>query len=135
MYKIASEKTKITMEKTEYPKEITFDSVLDRCKNPNNIPDGIRATIANTKMALLAENVLQIDYPEALVEQVRTVDVDDTIFRIDLVKKETFGLDRICLFPHVPWKRENFFKNKRFDHGKRTETPGRVIIEYPALNA
>jgi len=119
------------VKKNEYPREITFGSVLDRCKNPDDLNAGLRCVITNTKMTMLAENILQIDYPEELVEQVRTVDVDDTIFRIDLVKKETFGLDRVCLFPHVPWKRENFFKNRRFDQGRRTETPGRVVLEYP----
>ena len=117
----------------EYPKEITFDSALDQCKNPDDLNSGLRCIITNTKMTLLAENILQIDYPEDLIEQVRTVDVDDTIFRIDLIKKEPFWYSRVCLFPHIHWNRENFFKNKRFDNGKRTETPGRVVIEYPTL--
>lgn len=123
------------MEAQKYPKEITFGSALDRCKDPNDLNAGIRVIITNTKMAMLAENILQIDYPEELIEQVRTVDVDDTVYRIDLVKRETIGLGRICLFPHVPWNHENFFKNKRFDNGKRTETPGRVTIEYPTLES
>ena len=121
------------MEAQKYPKDISFSSRLTYWAH-YDCPVRIKKAIEGTKMVLLAENILQIDYPEELVEQVRTVDVDDTIFRIDLVLKGTQGLGRECLFPEVPWDRKNFFKNKRFDNGKRTETPGRVTIEYPTLN-
>ena len=113
-----------------YPKDISFSSRLNYWTH-YDCPQKIKEAIEGTKMVLLAENVLQITYPEELVEQVRTVNVDDTIFRIDLVLKGTQGLDRERLFPDVPWNRKNFFENKRFDHAKRTESPGRVTIEYP----
>lgn len=115
-----------------YPKTVDFSSRLNRWAH-YNCPQKIKEAIEGTRMVLLAENILQIDYPEALVEQVRTVDVDNTTFRIDLILKGTQGLDRESLFPQVPWTRENFFRNARFDNGRRTEAPGHVTIEYPTL--
>ena len=121
------------MENTqEYPKTLTFGSRLSRYPHDDH-PQYAKDAIVGTTFTLLTENVLQVDYPEALVEQVRTVDVDDSIFRIDLVYRNSNGLGRECLFPHVPWTRENFFFNRRFDDGRRTTSPGRVVIEYPTL--
>ena len=117
-----------------YPKTVEFTSRLNWWAH-YDCPQKIKEAIEGTRITLLAENLLQIDYPEALVEQVRTVDVDNTIFRIDLILKETQGLGRECLFPPVPWPRESFFRNARFDNGRRTEAPGRVTIEYPTLES
>ncbi len=117
-----------------YPKTVDFSSRLNWWAH-YECPQKNKEAIEGTRMTLLAENVLQIDYPEALVEQIRTVNVDDTVFRIDLILKGTQGVDRECLFPKVPWTRKNFFRNARFDNGRRTEAPGRVTIEYPTLES
>ena len=120
------------MPKTQYPKQISFGSRLTRWPKDEHPQRSVDA-IARTRFTLLAENKLRIDYPEDLVEQVRTVDVDHAIFRIDLVYRGTEGLGRETLFPEVPWTRENFFFNRRCDHGRRTTAPGCVVIEYPSL--
>ena len=121
------------MEKQEYPKNISFSSRLDWWAH-YGCPPKTKEAIEGIKITMLAENILQIDYPKELVEEVRTVNVDDTVFCIDLVLKGTQGLDRERLFPLAPWNRRNFFLNHRFHDGKRKETPGRLVIEYPSLD-
>lgn len=114
---------------TDYPKKIVFEY----CDKKGFTPDAqefISRLEKEIVITMLAENVIRIDYPSDLIKQVRTVNVDDTIFRLDFIDKAERFLICGCVFPNVPWGRK--FMQTRWGHGKRTETPGSLTIEYPA---
>lgn len=116
-----------------YPKEISYESPL-RHFNIGKAPELIQKVVDQTRMFLIDENIIQITYPEDLVEDIHTVNVDDYIYRLDFKYKNDDCLLWECYFPEVPWNRWNFFKNKRFHRGKRIEMPGNLVIEYPKLS-
>lgn len=115
---------------TGYPKKIAFE-----CSDKKGLTPDAQAFISRLENEVVimmpAENIIRIDYPADLIKQVRTVNVDDTIYRLDFIDK-TEGFFRTCVFPDVPWDRE--FMRTRWNHGKRTEAPGRLTIEYPTID-
>jgi len=116
-----------------YPKEIRYESPL-RHFHPGMAPELIQKVVEQTKMFMIDENIIQILYPEDLVEDIHTVNVDNYTYRLDFKYKNEQCVLWECYFPEVPWNRENFFKNKRFANGKRIEMPGNLVIEYPKLS-
>lgn len=115
-------------DKVKYPKEVYFEKPRFSEENLE-----IKEVVANTKMTLLDENILQVEYPQDLVKQIRCVNVDDSIFRLDFVLYKSDYV-RYCFFPHCGWNRENFFKNKRIDNYKRDESDGRLVLTFPKLD-
>jgi hypothetical protein len=114
-----------------YPKAIGFNGPRDLGSSTPGYRDVCRKVMDGMKMTMLHENILQVEYPAELVRQIRTVNVDDRIFRLDIVPS---GHDtRLCLFPTVPWNTETFFRNGRFLKGRREETEGKLILVYPEL--
>ncbi len=116
----------------EYPHQITFDPPGFLAGFTKEIQDFINRLISEMKMTKLSENVLQIDYPQEIVSQIRTVNVDDCIYRLDIVFKGHEG-HRFCFFPHAGWTRENFFQNDRFMNVIRTPEKNRLTLTYPKL--
>ena len=115
-----------------YPKEISYKSPLQHF-NDGQAPELIQKVVEQTKMFMIDENIIQIIYPEEFVEDIHTVNVDDMIYRLDFkYRDESFLWE--CYFPEVPWTRENFFKNDRFNNGKWIKMPGNLVIEYPKIS-
>lgn len=116
----------------EYPKQISFDGPRNWGSFFPELRNLVEKVMIGMKVTMLAENIIQVEFPAELVYQIRTVDVDDTIYRLDFLLKG-HEENRLAFFPHVHWNRKNFFRNGRFDHGKRTTSDGKIIIEYPKL--
>lgn len=119
------------MHENTYPKRISYDGPRNLASYTPGFHDLCREVMTGMRMTMLDENILQIEYPANLVKQIRTVNVDDSVFRLDFILT---GHDtRVCFFPYVPWGRKDFFQNKRFLSGQREEKPGKLIITYPKL--
>ena len=113
-----------------YPKPVQFQT-----HDGSGFTDEAKAWLerirTEVKLSMLAENVLRIEYPTDLVAQVRTVNVDDCIFRLDLYDPgDRFHLCH-CIFPDVPWNNRLFMLG-RWPKQKRTEEPGVVTLTFPA---
>ena len=117
----------------QYPKVLEVKTPLSDYENAEDAPKLIRDVVAQTKFTMLAENILQIDYPTDLVEQVREVNVDDSIYRIDFIYRDTPASVHNCFFPKVPWFSKNFFETGRFAKSQRTVMRNRIKIEYPPI--
>lgn len=114
-----------------YPKSITF-----KCYDTKDFTPDAQAFISRLKNEIVitmpAENIIHIEYPADIIRQVRTVNVDDTIYRLDFIDKDNSYRMCNCVFPDVPWGRD--FMRTRWNQGKRTEKPGSLTIEYPAID-
>lgn len=116
----------------QYPKRISYDGPRNMGSFFPAIHDLLQQVMIGLRMTHLDENVLQVEYPADLVQQIRLVDVDDTIFRLDFVLTG-HPENRFCFFPHTHWGRKNFFKNGRFNNCRREETNGRLLVICPKL--
>lgn len=119
-----------------YPKIIPFKSPLDE-KEPGcskETLEFLRKVVDGTKFTMPAENTLVVEYPANLVKKVHLVNVDDSIVRIDFNYATDHFLHE-CFFPALPWKRENFFRNGRFNKCRMTFSEGKTVIEAPRLTA
>lgn len=116
----------------KYPKQISYDGPRNLGGFYPEFHDLVRKVMIGLKFTMLAENIIQVEYPAELVWQIRTVNVDDTIYRLDFLLKG-HEEDRIAFFPYVHWNRKNFFKKGRFYNSKRTTSDGKIVIEYPKL--
>lgn len=83
----------------------------------------LKSLVEGLKMEMPDKDTLVVHYPKDLVKQVRVVNVDDTIFRLDFVDHKDY---RWCVFPNVPWNNRKFFFN-RFKYGRRKEDPDGTI--------
>lgn len=114
-----------------YPKQINF-----KCHDPNGMTPDAQEWIGRikeeTKIMMLAENIIQITYPADIVEQIRTVNIDNVIYRLDFVAPDDQFWMCDCVFPEVPWNNHDFMKN-RWGKGLRVESEGVLLIEYPIL--
>jgi len=72
------------MTETGYPKAIGF-----KCHNPEGLTadaqEWLRRLRNEVTITMLAENIIQIKYPADIVELIKTVNVDDTIYRLDFI--------------------------------------------------
>jgi len=117
------------MTETGYPKAIGF-----KCHNPEGLTADAQEWLSRLRnevtITMLAENIIQIKYPSDIVELVKTVNVDDTIYRLDFIAPDDrFGMCN-CVFPDVPWNNHDFMQN-RWGKGLRVESKGVLFIEYP----
>lgn len=119
----------------QYPKELEVETPLSEFEKESDAPQLLKEVVARTKFTLLEENILQIDYPQNLVEQVREVNIDNWIYRIDFIYRDEPLSLKNCFFPKVPWTSKNFFRTGRFGKGKRTESENRIVIEYPRIES
>jgi hypothetical protein len=117
----------------EYPRKISYDGPRNLGSFYPDFHDLVVKVMIGLKFTMLAENIIQVEYPAELVWQIRTVDVDDAIYRLDFLLKG-HEEHRIAFFPHVHWNRKNFFLNGRFNNSKRTTSDGKIVIEYPKLD-
>lgn len=116
----------------DYPKQISYDGPRNLGGFYPEFHDLVEKVMIGLKFTMLAENVIQVEYPAELVWQIRAVNVDDTIYRLDFLLKG-HEEDRVAFFPHIHWNRRNFFRKGRFNHSKRTTFDGKIVIEYPKL--
>lgn len=116
----------------EYPKQISCDGPRNLDSFYTEFHNLVEKVMIGMKVTMLAENIIQVEFPAELVYQIRTVNVDDTIYRLDFLLKG-HEENRLAFFPYVHWNRKNFFRNGRFHHSKRTTSDGKIIIEYPKL--
>ena len=116
----------------DYPKQISYDGPRNLGGFYPEFHDLVEKLKIGLKFTMFAENIIQVEYPAELVWQIRTVNVDNTIYRVDFLLKG-HEEDRIAFFPYVHWNRKNFFKKGRFNHSKRTTSDGKIVIEYPKL--
>lgn len=117
-----------------YPKKITFESPLD--DNRSMLParrEKLKSALSKTTFTLEAENILRIDYPPEEVRQVRIVNIDDSILRVDFVLADdpADAMHRVCLFPQSGWNRKTFFSKGFFNDLTRKDTPGKTVIKFP----
>lgn len=116
----------------EYPKQIGYGGPCNLGGFYPELNDFIEKLMIGLKFTMLAENIIQVEYPAELVWQIRIVNVDDTTYRADFLLKG-HEADRIVFFPYVHWNRKNLFRNGRFNHSKRTTSEGKIVTEYPKL--
>ena len=117
------------MANNEYPRKLTFKTP-DTDGLTENAKEHIRKVTEGTTITMLAENIIKIEYPAELIDHIKTVRVDYIDYRLDFIDHGNVYWMCNCYFPQgTGWGRE-FFKH-RWDKGKRTETPGCPIIEYP----
>lgn len=116
----------------DYPKQISYEGPRNLGDYHPEIYDLVEKLKEGLKFTMLAENIIQVEYPAELVWKILTVNVDNIIYRVDFLLK---GLeeDRIVFFPNVHWNRKNFFMKGRFNYGKGTISYGKIVIEYPKL--
>lgn len=117
------------MTNNEYPRKLTFKSP-DTDGRTEDAKEHIRKVTEGTTITMLAENIIKIEYPAELIDYIKTVLIDYIDYRLDFIDHGNVYWMCNCYFPQgTGWGRE-FFEN-RWDKGKRTETPGCLIIEYP----
>lgn len=114
---------------SKFPIEIDFE-----CHDTKGLTPDARQWInrlkEEVKIKLLAENGIGIKYPPDIVKEIRTVNVDDMIYRLDFIDPgNRFNMCN-CVFPKVPWNNKEFM-TKRWPHGKRYGREGCLIIRYP----
>lgn len=116
----------------EYPTQISYEGPRNLGSFYPEFHDLVQKVMTGLRMTMIAENVIQIEYPSHLVWQIREVNVGDMTYRLDFLLRG-HEESRVGFFPNVPWGHKNFFKNGRFCNGKRTTADGKIIIEYPKL--
>lgn len=117
------------MKDNEYPKTIAFS-----CSDDADLSTDAKIWLTRIKkevhISMPMENAIRIDYPTDLVGQVRMVNVDDTILRLDL--KDPCGRFWMCdsIFPNLPWDMRRFMR-ERWSKGVRRQGDGCVTFVYP----
>lgn len=71
----------------EYPKQIGYDGPRNLGGFYPGFHDLVEKLKIGLKFTMLAENIIQVEYPAELVWQIRAVNVDDTIYRLDFLLK------------------------------------------------
>lgn len=120
------------MKNNGYPREITFRSPLSEKRSLfPAFRARLESALSKTRFILLDENTLQIDFPQDKVRQVRVVNIDDSIFRVDFILVEDpAAMHRVNLYPDTGWNHENFFRRGKFDNCRREDAPGRVVLTF-----
>ena len=119
------------MPEDNYPKTISFE-----CTDPKGCtPDAkewLRRIKAEVKLTLLSKNVLRVDYPTDIVKQVRRVNVDDRIFRLDLISPgDKFWMCK-CVFPALPQETKRLIL-EHWDQCSYQSEEGTVIYTFPKI--
>lgn len=119
------------MPENNYPKTINF-----KCADPKGLtPDAqewLRRVKAEVKLTLLSKNVLRVDYPTDIVQRIRRVNVDDCIFRLDLIDPGDKFWTCHCIFPHIPWETKRVI----FEHWNLCTyqfEDGAIIFTFPGF--
>lgn len=113
----------------EFPKKLTLKAP-DTNRLTEEAKEHVRMVTEKTTITMLAENIIKIEYPAELIDYIKTVRNDYIDYRLDFIDHGDVYWMCNCYFPQgTGWGRE-FFKN-RWGKGKRTETKGCLIIEYP----
>lgn len=119
----------LPMKDNQYPRTVTFETA-----NPEGFTPVARSWLERlrreVRMTMPAENILRIEYPSDIVEQIRSVNVDGCIYRLDFISPGNRFFMCNCVFPSVPWNRRDFMNN-RWPLGRRTEAEGVLTVEYP----
>ena len=120
------------MPENNYPKNIGFESA-----NPTGFtPDAqqwLRRIKDEVRISLPEKNILRIEYPKDIVKQVRCVNVDDSIFRLDLIDPRGKFWTCNCIFPNLPAdSRKHMLEN--WGKGVRHEDNGVLTITYPEIS-
>ena len=68
----------------EYPKQIGYDGPRNLGGFYPEFHDLVEKLMIGLMFTMLAENVIQVEYPAELVWQIRTVNVDDTIYLVSI---------------------------------------------------
>jgi len=117
------------MQTQDYPKTIPFETC-----NPTGLTKDAQNWISRlkkeVKITLLAENILNIEYPSDIVKEIRTVNVDDLIYRLDFIAPEDRFFNCGCIFPDIPWNNRAFMQN-RWINGVRKSIKGNLTLTYP----
>lgn len=120
------------MKDNVYPRAVTFETA-----NPEGFTPEARSWLERlrkeVRMTMPAENILRIEYPSDIVTQIRTVNVDGCIYRLDFISPEDRFFMCDCVFPSVPWNSREFM-NGRWAMGCRSEGDGVLTIIYPPLH-
>ena len=120
---------KIILAMKKYPRKLTFKSP-DMNGLTVDAREHIKKVTEGTTITMLAENIIKIEYPAELIDHIKTVCVDNIDYRLDFIDHGNVYFMCNCYFPQGTGWGSEFFKN-RWNKGKRTETPGCLIIEYP----
>lgn len=118
-----------------YPRVIPFESSLD--DNRSMLPakrEQLKSALSKTTFTLEAENILRINYPPEEVRQVRIVNIDYSVFRVDFIlADDPHALRRVNLFPRAGWHQNNLFANGSFDRMQREDGPGFARLIFPEI--
>lgn len=114
------------MIKTSFPKKIEFSTrnFLGLTSDAQNFLAILKEKIS---LRMLSEYELEVIYPTNMVREVRIVDVDDIIFRLDFVDYAGY---RWCVFPDVPWSNRAFFEERWSLCKRKVVTNGNIIISF-----
>lgn len=119
------------MPENEFPKTIGFESANPTGYTPA-AQQWLRRIKDEVRISLPEKNVLRIEYPADIVKQVRCVNVDDSIFRLDLIDpRDRFW---ICnsIFPKLPADSSKHML-ENWGQGLRNEENGVLTITYPKI--
>lgn len=110
-----------------FPKQINFESA-----NPKGLTteaqDWLERIRNEVEIFLLDEKTIQIKYPHDIISRISVVNIDDTIYRLDLIDKDDKFWTCNSIFPNVPWNgNHKFFQNMK---GIRTAEPDKLTIKY-----
>lgn len=111
------------------PNNISFESANPRGFTPD-AQQWLRRVKDEVKISLPEKNILRVEYPADIVEQVRCVNVDDSIFRLDLIDPRGKFWNCNCIFPDIPAdSRKLILEN--WGKTVRHEENGVLTITYP----
>lgn len=121
----------MTMPISNHSQIIGFEST-----NPKGVtPDAqqwLRRVKDEVKISLPEKNVLRVEYPKDIIKQVRCVNVDDSIYRLDLIDPRNKFWNCNCIFPNLPAdSRKHMLEN--WGKSKRHEERGVIVITYPEI--
>lgn len=112
----------------QYPRTIGF-----KLHDTEGLTDDARQWLdrlkAEVKMTMPTENSLVIEYPSDIVSQIRRVNVDDCIFRLDFFDPGDKFHFVHCVFPDVPWNNRTFMQ-EYWDKCIRIENKGQLTLEF-----
>lgn len=114
------------MNKSEYPKEIEFSTRASLGLTPN-AQNFLAILKEKISLRMLEKNELEITYPANMVKEVRIVNVDDQIFRLDFVDYKDY---RWCIFPDIPWNNRAFFEEFWSNCKRETVSAGIIRISF-----
>lgn len=116
-------------EENNYPQSIGFESTSPKGFTPD-AQQWLRRIKDEVKISLPKKNVLRIEYPSDIVKQVRCVNVDDSIFRLDLIDPRDKFWNCNSIFPDIPADSRRLML-ENWGKSVRCGRPGHLEIVYP----